>query len=65
MILKEALSFIEVGNKPILLSDKNDNKYYYNDIYQFEDSEDYEKLSQVEVIDVDASDSDCIVFYLW
>lgn len=65
MTLNETLSFIEVGDRHILLSDKNSNEYYYNDIYQFEDSGDYEKLSPLEVISVDVSNTVHVTFYLW
>ena len=66
MTLKEALDFVDVGNKHILLSDKNGKEYYYNYAYQFEESEEYEKLLPLEVINIDADCyNDAVVFYLW
>lgn len=66
MTLKEALDFVDVGNQHILLSDKNGKEYYYNYTYQFEESEEYEKLLPLEVISIDADCyNDAVVFYLW
>ena len=66
MTLKEALDFVDVGNQHILLSDKNGKEYYYNYTYQFEESEEYEKLLSLEVTNIDADCCDnTVVFYLW
>ena len=66
MTLKEALDFVDAGNKHILLSDKNGKEYYYNYMYQFEESEEYEKLLPLKVINIDADrDDNTVVFYLW
>lgn len=66
MTLKEALNFVDVGHQHILLSDKNDKEYYYNYMYQFEASDDYQKLLPLEVTNIDADGwNDTVVFYLW
>lgn len=66
MTLKETLNFVDVGNQHILLSDKNGKEYYYNYTHQFEESEEYEKLLPLEVINIDADGyNDTVVFYLW
>ena len=66
MNLKEALDIICVGDRPILLQDKNNNKYYYNYMYQFEESEEYEKLLSLEVVSIDTdSYGGAVAFYLW
>ena len=66
MCLKEALDIVYVGDRPIRLHDKNNNKYYYNYIYQFEESEEYEKLLSLEVVSIDTdSYGGAIAFYLW
>ena len=67
MNLKESLDFIDVGNQHILLSDKDSNEYYYNYMYLFkEDTETYNKLLPLEVINIDADGyNNTITFYLW
>lgn len=65
MTLKEAFNFVDVGNQHILLSDKNDNEYYYNYMYQFEKSEEYQKLLSLEVTNIDTDGyNDTVIFYL-
>lgn len=66
MKLEEAFNFVDIGNQHILLVDKNAKEYYYNYMYQFEESEDYQKLLPLEVTSIDADGyNDTIVFYLW
>ena len=66
MTLKEALNFVDIGNQHILLVDKDGKEYQYNYMYQFEESEDSQKLLSLEVTNIDADGyNDTVVFYLW
>lgn len=63
MNLKEAIDFVDIGYKKVLLTDKNNEEYFYNYLYQFKESEDYEKLLPLEVANIDI-DNDTVIFYL-
>ena len=66
MTLKEALNFIDIGNQPILLSDKNCKEYYYHSVEELQSDEQYKELSQLKVVNIDADGwQDTVVFYLW
>ncbi len=66
MTLKEAFNFVDIGHQHILLSCKDGKEYYYNYMYEFEESEEYEKLLPLEVINIDADGyNNTVVFYLW
>lgn len=65
MNLVEAINTIDIGYKHILLVDKNDVNYYYDTIDEFNGSNEYEQLAQLEVLNIDCSDDTKVVFYLW
>lgn len=65
MNLIEAINITNFGEKHILLSDKNGEEYYYKNIDKLEKSKEYKELSELEVLSIDCSDEDRIVFYLW
>lgn len=66
MTLKEALNFVDIGNQHILLAYGSNKEYYYDYMYEFEESEEYEKLLSLEVTSIDADGyNNTVVFYLW
>lgn len=67
MVLEEALNFVDIGHRHILIVDKNSNEYDYHSLEELEsDYPNIEDLYKLEVINIDADGwNDTVVFYLW